>query len=77
MRRIGLAVVLTFSVLAALAGEAQRVPEVGVLDPGTEGADMTLKAYALRDAMRELGWVDGQNISLKLRFANHSTERLA
>jgi putative ABC transport system substrate-binding protein len=81
MRRIGLAVILALSLchapLAAEAQRATRLPHVGVLDPSTEGVDITLKAYALRDGMRELGWVDGQSIVLKLRFANRSTERLA
>jgi putative ABC transport system substrate-binding protein len=62
--------------LAAEAQQATRLPQVGVLDPGIEGVDTTLKAYALRDGMRQLGWVDGQSIALKLRFANRKTERL-
>ncbi len=81
MRLIGLAVVLALNLcpapLAAEGQRATRLPHVGVLDPSTEGVDITLKAHALRDGMRELGWVDGQSIVLKLRFANRSTERLA
>jgi putative tryptophan/tyrosine transport system substrate-binding protein len=71
---------LTGGLLAApLLGDTQtgRMPKVGILDPSTEGADTTLKAYALRDGMRELGWIDGQTIALNLRFANRSQERLA
>jgi hypothetical protein len=40
---------------AASAQQATRLPQVGVLDPGTEGGDTTLKAYALRDGMCQLG----------------------
>jgi hypothetical protein len=32
--------------LAAGAQQATRLPQVGVLDPGTEGLETTLKAYA-------------------------------
>ncbi|PYM76002.1 MAG: ABC transporter substrate-binding protein [Candidatus Rokuibacteriota bacterium] len=68
---------LILSPFNAGAQSATPMPQVGVLDPGTEGADLALRAYALRDAMRELGWVHGKNVALKLRFANRNPEQLA
>jgi putative ABC transport system substrate-binding protein len=64
---------------APLAARAQtgRLPKVGILDPSTEGADTTLKAYALRDGMRELGWINGETVTLNLSFANRNQGRLA
>jgi putative ABC transport system substrate-binding protein len=76
----GLAVFLTVSlILAPLVAEAQRVPEVAVLAFGTErlGLNTERGVRALREALRGFGWVDGQSITLKPRFADLSEERLA
>jgi putative ABC transport system substrate-binding protein len=80
MRRIGLAVVLAISlILAPLAAEGQRVPEVGVLVFGSESLNINIDrgGQPLSEALRSFGWIDGQNITLKLRFADLSEERLA
>src|SRR5262245_4856618 len=80
MRRIGLVVVLALALLAApLAPEAQRVPEVGVLIFGTERLSLNGErgVRMLREALRGLGWIDGQSITLKARFADLKAERLA
>ena len=61
---------------AAAEAQTGRLPKVGILDPSTEGADTTLKAYALRDGMRELGWIDGETVTLKFCFANRNQGRL-
>jgi putative ABC transport system substrate-binding protein len=70
---------ITLGLLAApLAVEAQRVPEVGVLVFGTERLNINVTAgvQPLRDALRGLGWIDGQNITLRVRFADLNEERL-
>src|SRR5262245_56600274 len=60
--------------LAADAQKAGKVWRVGVLYyGGPTGADLR----ALRDALRELGWVDGRNIVLDIRYAEGVTERFA
>jgi putative ABC transport system substrate-binding protein len=68
MRRIGLAVVLVVSlVLAALVAEGQRagkVYRIGALSDGPNPA-----SAPLADAMRELGWVEGQNFMIERRNA--------
>ena len=71
---------LTLSLLTArLAVEAQRVPEVGVLVFGTasRNVNITRGTEPLRGALHDFGWIDGQNIILKPRFADLSEERLA
>ena len=80
MRLIGLAVVLTFSLLLApLAAEAQpagKVPRVGYLSPGSasdEGRQRRLEAF--RQGLRELGYVEGQNIAIESRWAEGKYER--
>ena len=79
MRLIGLAVILAVScVLAPLAGEAQqagKVWRVGVLEP----SDLNARAHfvdALNRRLRELGYEEGRNLSIELRFADGKLESL-
>jgi len=82
MRRIGLAVVLTVSLtLAPLAADAQptgKVYRVGYLSGGsaTASAASTRNVEAFRQGLRELGWVEGQNIIIDYRFAEGRLDRL-
>jgi len=73
MRLIGLAVVLTVSLtLAPLAIEAQqagKAPQVGVLLLDTEALGLSQRARNVVEGLRELGWIDGQNIALRFKFA--------
>ena len=70
MRLIGLAVVLTFSLLAApLAADAQqagKVPRIGFLGVSSP-SDRPALLDAFRQRLRELGWVEGQNIVIDYR----------
>jgi putative ABC transport system substrate-binding protein len=79
MRRIGLVVALVFSLLALLnSGEAQqaaKVPRVGYVFARVSSADQQLWDAA-RQGLRELGYVEGQNITLEVRWAEGRTERI-
>ena len=75
MRRIGLAVALTTSLLLApCAAQAQpaRVARLGVLL--LSSADPNLPAF--RKGLRELGYIEGQNLVVELRDADGKPERL-
>src|SRR6266849_8931498 len=79
MRLIGLAVVLTLSlVLAPLAAKAQqagRSPRLGYVDLG--GRDMERSEIrGIRDGLRELGYVEDQTILIEYRFAEGQADRL-
>src|SRR5262245_2820408 len=67
------------SLLAApLAAEAQqptRVAVIGVLNPGSVNPGSPMLP-AFRRGLRELGWVEGQNIRLVQRYGGWKTERL-
>src|SRR5689334_21046322 len=51
----------------------RRAPRVGVLAPD-DGAGARWDAF--RAGLRELGWVDGQNVTLMWRAANGANEAL-
>jgi len=60
---------------AAGAQQAGRQRRIGYLDLGSESRN---KPYldALRQGLRDLGWVEGQSIAIEARFADGKTDRL-
>ena len=71
MRRIALVVVLLQSlVLAPLPSEAQgKVYRLGWLAP-TSSATGTAQLEALRKGLADVGYVDGRNIAIEVRWAD-------
>jgi putative tryptophan/tyrosine transport system substrate-binding protein len=69
---------VTFFFLApGTYGEAQqrkKVPLIGILDSGTR-SDSSTNTESFRQALRELGYVEGQNIVIEYRFADGKTDR--
>ena len=58
-------------IAAPLASQAQqtgKVPRIGWLSPGSATSDETFLA-SFRDALREPGWLVGQNIAIESRWA--------
>jgi ABC-type uncharacterized transport system substrate-binding protein len=80
MRLIGLAVILTVGLtLAPVGGEAQqagKVHRIGFLGNSTPALEANLVG-PLREGLRELGYVEGQNILIEYRWAEGKYERLA
>jgi putative tryptophan/tyrosine transport system substrate-binding protein len=79
MRRKILSAVLTILFLAAVypaeAQQPKKVPRIGYLssnDPATESA----RSEAIRLALRELGYIEGQNIAIDYRYAEGKRDRL-
>src|SRR5262245_35852839 len=60
--------------LAVRAQQSKRVPRIGVLLFGTPDTDPNLPAF-LR-GLRELGFVEGQNIAIEYRYAEGKPDRL-
>src|SRR5215470_12083368 len=87
MRRVGLAVVLAFCLLAApLSAEAQQVKvyRIGVMFQGSPPAPGTQLArdtpggtgdLVLTRALRDLGYIEGRNIVIDRRWAEGKNER--
>ena len=59
----------------AQAQQAKKIPRIGILSPGFPGPSPLLDAF--RQGLRELGYVEGQNIVLEHRFGEGKLERLA
>ena len=71
----GLALGAIFLALSfpAQAQQPKKVPRIGVLRPGLDAAP---SYEAFRQGLRELGYVEGQNVVLELRDGEAKAERL-
>jgi len=76
---LGLAVIFTLGLfLVALAADAQqasRTYRVGFLATTTQGNELSPVA-ALREGLRDLGYVEGRNLAIEYRWADDKYERL-
>jgi len=61
--------------LAADAQQAGKVPRIGFLSV-TSPSDRPSLLDAFRQGLRELGWVEGQNIVIDYRYADDRLDRL-
>jgi putative ABC transport system substrate-binding protein len=63
--------------LAARAQQGDRVRRIGVLMPGDEN-DPVRKAYvtAFRQTLAGLGWTDGRNVRMDVRWGGDDTNRI-
>jgi putative ABC transport system substrate-binding protein len=79
MRLIGLAVILAVSLtLAPVAAEAQpteKAHRIGYLAGGSASFNASY-VEAFRQGLRELGWVEGQNIVVEYRHAEGRFDRM-
>ena len=69
------AVMLLAVAVMAEAQQPKKIPRIGYLsafDPATEST----RAEAIRLALRELGYIEGQNIAIEYRYAEGKRDRL-
>ena len=72
---MGAAVVAVASICGGASGQPNRLRRVGFLSNGsamTGGAQST----AFGSSLRELGWIEGQNLAMQYRWADGRPERL-
>jgi len=78
-RRTFLATLAGGLLAAPLAAEAQpreKVPRVGYLSPGSPSEPLRRRRFeAFRQGLRELGYVEGQNIAIESRWAEGNYDR--
>jgi putative ABC transport system substrate-binding protein len=78
MRRIVVALVLVVNLFvpgAAVAQQPEKVPRIGFLAAVSYAANL-VRFEAFREGLRELGYVEGQNISIEWRYAEGKPDRL-
>jgi ABC-type uncharacterized transport system substrate-binding protein len=72
------AIVLTFAVCGARveAQQPAKVPRIGFLS-AVPHSSMSARVEALRQGLRELGYVEGQNIVIEYRFAEGKLDQVS
>jgi putative ABC transport system substrate-binding protein len=60
---------------SALAQQPTKIPRIGILIP-TSVSNLSARVEAFRQRLRELGYVEGKNISIEYRYADGKLERL-
>lgn len=71
-----MAAILPATVSLAQAQQAKKLPRVGFLVPGT-ASSTSARTDAFLQGLRELGYVEGQNILIDYRYAEGKSDRLA
>jgi putative tryptophan/tyrosine transport system substrate-binding protein len=75
MRILPLTILL--ALLATSAQPAERVRQIGFLASGSQAVMApSVRLEAFRQALRALGWVEGQNLVIESRYAEGKSERL-
>jgi putative tryptophan/tyrosine transport system substrate-binding protein len=69
-----IAFVLVVTGVVADAQQPKKVPQIGFLLPYSPGPDARIEAF--RQGMRELGYVEGQNLTVEYRWADGRFEQL-
>ena len=59
---------------AAAEPRAKKLPRIAVLEPGLAPGASCLAAF--RQGMRDLGYIDGKTVTIDLRYADNSPERV-
>lgn len=72
---LGLAILAVLWAAAALGAQRATVPQIGLLFLPTRPAHAHL-LEAFQQGLRELGYVEGQNIAIEYRYAEGKRDRL-
>lgn len=70
-----MALLLLITPLGTGAQPAEKLWRIGYLDQGSAAREK-LYLDAFRQGLRDLGWVEGRNITIEVRFAEGRTDRL-
>ena len=64
----------SFCIHVAEAQQPKKVPRIGYLSSG-DPASESARAEGIRLALRELGYIEGQNIAIEYRYAEGKRDR--
>jgi putative ABC transport system substrate-binding protein len=59
-----------------IAARAQQPPVIGFVD-SSRAADTAHRVAALREGLADAGFIDGHNVTIEFRWADHQREKLA
>jgi putative ABC transport system substrate-binding protein len=76
VRSVAVAVMLLTVAVIVEAQQAKKVPRIGFLG-GNSFSDLSPRVDGFKQGLRELGYVEGQNINIEYRFADGKVERLS
>jgi putative ABC transport system substrate-binding protein len=79
LKWLGLSVITFVLVVCGAVAQAQqpkKIPRIGYLSNGDPATEST-RAEGIRRALRELGYMEGQNIVIEYRYAEAKPDRLA
>src|SRR6516164_963787 len=62
--------------LAARAQQGERVRRIGLLMGVADDREGQARVTALKQGLQELGWTDGRNIQIEIRFAGADADRI-
>jgi hypothetical protein len=80
MKKVGWSSILVATLVLGfgVAAEAQqpaKVPRIGYLSSSSDSASESTRFEAIRRALRELGYIEGQNIAIEYRYAEGKIDR--
>ena len=62
--------------LAARAQQAERMRRIGLLMGAADDPEGQARVTALKQGLQDLGWTDGRNIQIDIRFGGADTDRI-
>jgi ABC-type uncharacterized transport system substrate-binding protein len=71
---LALCAVLFALCFSAEGQQPKKIPRIGYLSPGSAATD-SIRYEAIRLALRELGYIEGQNIAIEYRYAAGKRDR--
>jgi len=63
--------------MSAEAQQAGKVPRIGILAPGSSALPTSAYHDSFRQGLRELGYIEGKNIFIEVRYAEGKQDRLS
>jgi putative ABC transport system substrate-binding protein len=63
--------------LSAEAQQPAKIPRIGILSPGSSAFPDSARYDSFRQGLRELGYIEGKNIFIEIRYAEGKQDRLS